>query len=380
MLCTLAPAQQEQDLEYQDTGPLQLSSLKNSNALIERLWDLWCLVSLVGIWPRFIEPRLLFTTHTTIPIAQLPRELEGLKIVQISDLHYSEATPQHFLGRISKRVLALKPDLIVFTGDFLSYSTLPEAMRLKAFLQTLSAPLGTFAVYGNHDYSEYVSLGSDGRFRRVQSELPAIMRGLGRLFSVSETPNEGAIVRAPIEESIALKTLLQESGIRLLHNETLQIGKKNGRINLTGLGDYMAGQCQPSIGFSNYDPRMPGIVLSHNPDSYDTLEHYPGDLILCGHTHGGQVNLPFIWKKVTPLKNKMFKSGLFRLANRYLYVNRGLGATFPFRWFAPPEIALFHLTKQGPVKAALWDKLLPQKQPYDPILGTSKGAAKSAQP
>lgn len=358
---------------------MQLASLKNSTALIERLWDLWCLLSVVGIWPRFVEPRLLFTTHTAIPIAQLPRELEGLKIIQISDLHFSEKTSQAFLNRISKQVLALNPDLIVFTGDFLSYSLLPDAIRLKDFLKTLTAPLGTFAIYGNHDYKEYVSLGSDGRFRKVQSQLPAIMRGLGRLFSVNDAPNEGAIVRAPLEELEELKSLLHDSGVQLLHNETIQIGIKNGHLNLTGLGDYMAGQCQPAKGFSNYDPRAPGIILSHNPDSYDALEHYPGDLILCGHTHGGQVNLPFIWKKVTPLKNKMFKSGLFQLNNRYLYVNRGLGATFPFRWFAPPEIALLTLTKQGPIKIPLWKRILAKEPTQDAVLEASKGAAKHAE-
>lgn len=358
---------------------MQLSSLKNSTAFLERLWDLWCVVSVVGIWPRFIEPRLLFTKHTTIPLAQLPRELEGLKIVQISDLHFSENTSQGFLNRISKQVQAAKPDLIVFTGDFLSYSILPEAHRLKAFLETLTAPLGTFAIYGNHDYKEYVSLGSDGRFRKVQSQLPAIMRGLGRLFSVNDAPNEGAIVRAPIEEFDELKTLLHDSGVQLLHNETIQIGIKNAHLNLTGLGDYMAGQCLPAKGFSNYDPRTAGIILSHNPDSYDVLEHYPGDLILCGHTHGGQVNLPFIWKKVTPLKNKMFKSGLFRLNMRYLYVNRGLGATFPFRWFAPPEIALLTLTKQGPLKTTLWEKMLSKEKTPSAVLEASKGAVKHAE-
>ena len=206
---------------------MQLSSLKNSNAFIERLWDLWCIVSVVGIWPRFIEPRLLCTTHTQIPIANLPRELEGLKIVQISDLHYSELVSNNFLYRISKQVLALKPDLIVFTGDFLSYSQLPEPERLKAFLTTLKAPLGTFAIYGNHDYNEYISLGSDGRFRKVESQLPAIMRGFARLFSVNDKNQEGAIVRAPVEEFAELKELLTESSIHLLNNETIQIGKKN---------------------------------------------------------------------------------------------------------------------------------------------------------
>ncbi len=349
---------------------MQLSSLKNSNCFIERLWDLWCVVSVVGIWPRFIEPRLLLTSYTSIPIAQLPREFEGLKIVQISDLHFSSSISDSFLKRISKQIHSIQPDLIVFTGDLLSYSKLQEPERLKNFLKTLTAPLGTYAIFGNHDYAEYVTLAKDGRFRRVQSQLPVIMRGFARLFSRSDTVQEGAIVRAPIDEIDELKTLFADSGIHLLHNQTIQLGKKNAFINLCGLGDYMTGQCMPQEAFSQYDSRMPGIVLSHNPDSYDMLEHFPGDLLLFGHTHGGQVNLPYIWKKVTPLKNKVFKSGLFHIDNRYLYVNRGLGSTFPFRWFAPPEIAVLQLTRQGPVKVPIWDKLLSQEPTKEAVCGT----------
>jgi predicted MPP superfamily phosphohydrolase len=131
----------------------------------------------------------------------------------------------------------------------------------------------------------------------------------------------------------------------------------------------MTGNCQPQEAYGDYDMRLPGIILSHNPDSYDVLEHYPGDVLLFGHTHGGQVNLPYLWKRVTPLKNKVFKSGLFHIDNRYLYVNRGLGATFPFRWFAPPEIALLELTRQGPVKVTWWQKLFAEHRQQEPVCG-----------
>ncbi len=330
------------------------------------------MVSVVGIWPRFIEPQLLVTSFHSIPISSLPRELEGLKIVQISDLHFSSYLSQSYLDRITKRIESLEADLIVFTGDILTYSELNEPERLKAFLSTLEAPLGVYAIFGNHDYNEYVSLAKDGRFRRVSSHIPVIMRAFSRLFGAQDKGEVGAIVRSPIEEIEDLKKIFSSSGIRLLHNETVQIGKKNALINLTGLGDYMTGQCQPQQAFSDYNPAMPGIVLSHNPDSYDVLQHYPGDLFLFGHTHGGQVNLPFIWKRVTPIKNKLFKSGLFHIDNRYLYVNRGLGATFPFRWFAPPEIALIELRRQGPIKAPIWKKILAQEPAQEPVCGTSR--------
>jgi predicted MPP superfamily phosphohydrolase len=291
--------------------------------------------------------------------------------VQISDLHFSPFVSDRFLERISRRIQKLAPDIIVFTGDLITHATLSHEERLYAFLSSLSCPLGTFAIFGNHDYSEYVSLAKDGNFRRIKSDLPMIMRGFARLFSVKESDNVGAIVRSPIPEHEPLKALMQKAGIRLLHNETVQVGKKNGWINITGLGDLMTNQCQPMTAFSHYDNRTAGIVLSHNPDSYEQISHYPGDLFLFGHTHGGQINLPYIWKRVTPIKNRAFKSGLFHIDEHFLYVSRGLGASFPFRWFSPPEIALFTLVRQGPIKIPLWQRLFPQETTQEAVCGTS---------
>ena len=210
---------------------------------------------------------------------------------------------------------------------------------------------------GNHDYADYVSMGKDGTFCKVADHTPAIMRGLARLFSLKNGGTEGEPVAAPVAMHAELGGLLQKAGIRLLHNETVHIGKSHSWINLTGLGDIMAGQCMPNLAFRNYDMHAPGIVLSHNPDSFSSLQAYPGNLYLFGHTHGGQVNLPYVWEKITDLKNKQLKKGLFHINDRYLYVNRGLGATFPFRWFSPPEIAILTLTRKGLVKETMWDSL-----------------------
>ena len=343
-----------------------------SQRLIEKLWDTWCLASIIGIWPRFIEPKLLCTSTHTLPISTLPKEFDGLRVVQISDLHYSCYLSPNFLKRIVKRVEKLKPDLIVFTGDLISYSELIHQDELEAFLKALKAPLGCFAIFGNHDYSQYVSLADDGSYRIVTQHVPAIMKGFSRLFSGKEAKTEDILVQEPIKELESLKKLYQAAGVTLLHNETVQIGRRNSKINLTGLGDLIAQQFLPFKAFSGYDPRFPGIVLSHNPDSYDVLQRYPGDLLLFGHTHGGQVNLPYIWEKITPIKDKRLKSGLFYLDNRFLYVNRGLGATFPFRWFAPPEISLFILMRQGPIKSPVWQSLSePERVEEEGVLGTS---------
>lgn len=314
----------------------------------ERLWDTWCCASIIGIWPRFIEPNLLCTSKKTLVLPYLSKELEGLRIVQISDLHYSHHTKATFLDRIAEQVKSLAPHVIVFTGDFLSYAELYNEQQLLEFLQKLSCPFGSFAIFGNHDYSQYVSLAEDGSYRIIQKHIPPLLKGFARLFSCKEIPSQDLEVSSPVPINEKLYDLVRLSGFRVLHNETVQIGKGTARLNLTGLGDIMTLQCQPEKAFRGYDYRYSGIVLSHNPDSYELLSTHPGDVFLFGHTHGGQVNLPFIWKRITPILNKKFKKGLFFINNKYLYVNRGLGATFPFRWFAPPEITLFTLVRSGP--------------------------------
>lgn len=323
-------------------------SFRNSPHFVERLWDLWCIASVVGIWPRFIEPNLLVTSYHTLPISTLPEELHGMTIVQISDLHFSSHTSSTFLNRISDHIKKLNPDLLLFTGDLISYSELEDKERLQEFLSSLNAPLGCFSIFGNHDYSQYVSLGDDGSYRLISDHVPPLLKGFHRLFSSKKNDSsDDPKVTHAIPLHPELSTLFEKGGFEVLHNKTVQVGTGSSRLNITGLGDIMAGCCCPHEAFYAVDPRFPSIVLSHNPDSYPYFASYPGDLVLFGHTHGGQVNLPYIWKKVTPLKNRALKSGLVQQDNRFLYINRGLGSTFPFRWFAPPEITKFTLVRSG---------------------------------
>lgn len=335
---------------------LQTFSLRFSPWLLERLSDLLCVASVIGIWPRFIEPKLICTSYHDIPVENLPTGFEKVKIVQISDLHFSSYTSQPFLDRILAKIKEVSPDIIVFTGDLLCYSEMPEQSNISNFLSSLSAPLGCFAIFGNHDYSEYVSYGDDGTCRRIQEHISPLLKGLARIFwpkALSGDPK----VTSPIAPLDALTTLFQKSGFTVLNNETVQLGAGNQKINITGLGDYIAGQLDPHRAFAHTDVRYPGIVLSHNPDSYPLLKAYPGNLYLFGHTHGGQINIPFIWQRVTPLKHREFKSGLVEDGSRVLYINRGLGSSFPFRCFAPPEVAVFTLYRGGAVKRSIVDSL-----------------------
>lgn len=332
-----------------------------SQRFVERIWDAWCIASVVGIWPRFIEPSLLYTTHHTLPIGSLPKEFDGVRIIQISDLHHTHGKSKKFLDRVAQKIAECTPDLILFTGDLICYSHIEEPDILQQFLKKLRAPLGTYAIFGNHDYAEFVSLAGDNTYRKVQEQIPPIIKGFYRLFSKPSTTAGDPEVVEPIRPNKDLIALYQESAITVLHNDTIKIGSANAYIQLTGLGDIAAKQCLPHKAFSNVNPQFPTIVLSHNPDSYSQLAYYPGDLLLFGHTHGGQVNIPYIWQKITDIQDKRFKSGLFYLNKRFLYINRGLGAPFSFRWFAPPEITLFTLISETTVQETVWERA-PQKE------------------
>ena len=308
---------------------------------------MWCIASIIGIWPRFIEPMTLCTTAISLPISGLPEELEGFKILHLSDLHIHPDTPEILLKNIVKKTLELNPDLIVCTGDFLCYSEMRDLPRTLRLLQSLKAPYGSYAVLGNHDYAEPVSVNAQGDYDIQPKSPSSIGKGFKRLFATIQVTGHITERAKAVGHNRDLGNALKQTPFELLDNRTQVIPIGNSGINVVGLSEYTVDQCRPERAFKGYDARFPGIVLAHNPDSAPRLEKYPGDLILSGHTHGGQINLPWFWKKLTLLENPQYKKGLHRLGQKWLYVNRGIGSIMQFRWFAPPELTLITLRK-GP--------------------------------
>jgi len=310
-------------------------------------WNLFCILSVIGIWPRFIEPKRLRTKAFSIPIKNLPKSFNGLSVVQLSDLHLQPSTSTRFLKKISKKVLRKKPDIIVITGDFICQSALIGKERLKNFLNSFNAPLGCYAVLGNHDYSEYIGIDKKGLYTLKKVEKTPLSQGFKLLFSKKRTlvgkPDKSISNLEPHQE---LLEVLHDSPFQLLRNETVTLEKGGEKFNIAGLGEHMASDLKPEIAFKKWDRAFPGIVLAHNPDALPHLLAHPGDLILSGHTHGGQVNLPFLWKKFTLLENPRLKAGVKHFGAKKLFVNRGLGAVFPFRFFSMPEIVSFKLYEE----------------------------------
>lgn len=311
----------------------------------ESLWDLWCIASVVGIWPRFIEPRWLTTKHISIPLAHLPKDLQGLRILQFSDLHLGPQTSPSYLKRLLNRIHSLRTDLCVFTGDFLCYSQVYQPEFLTRFLSSIQCPYGCYAIPGNHDYAAYTSVREDGTYGPVDMlDPPHIFKGIARLargISAAIPCPNGQESPPPLHQELC--ELLGRTPFRLLNNETISVTIGQSQLNLCGLGDLWSGHFSPEKAFANYQVGTPGIILSHNPDTIPHLTSFPGDLILCGHTHGAQVNIPWLRHRILEMKHPHLYRGLFKLDDKWAYVNRGVGSTVSFRWFSRPELTLITL-------------------------------------
>ena len=136
--------------------------------------------------------------------------------------------------------------------------------------------------------------------------------------------------------------LLNESGVHLLHNANMSIEVCGGPLNLVGVGDFWSGETMPELAFTGIK-KGPTILLSHNPDSKDVLGAHRWDLMLCGHTHGGQLRLPFLGTPCAPVRDKRFVEGLHRWENRWMNITRGVGNLHGLRFNCRPEISVLEI-------------------------------------
>ena len=172
----------------------------------------------------------------------------------------------------------------------------------------LSAPLGVYAVLGNHDH------GVHGQHTRAQRR----------------------------ESASALRDVLGAGGVRELLNESVLISRDGcAPLHLAGFGDLWAGEFDPEA--VTAVSTGPTIALTHNPDGAPALAERDMDLILCGHTHGGQVRVPFLGPPILPVRLRQYAAGPYDLDRSRLYVNRGVGWLRRVRLFVRPEVTLHML-------------------------------------
>ncbi|MEO6816881.1 MAG: metallophosphoesterase [Edaphobacter sp.] len=243
----------------------------------------------------------------TLVLSNLPSAFNGFRIAQISDIHLEEFTEPFFLERVVRHVNALAADMVLLTGDFVTHGSLTfmngrsAAHRCAEILSTLTCPL-RFACLGNHD---------------VAVSAPLVIHAL------------------------------TSNGIPVLVDQHVPIERNGSRFWLAGVND--PGTTNPRLELAvPLQPDGPVILMAHEPDYADTVRQHPRgklvDVMLSGHTHGGQIRLPFLGPLVLPPMGRIYPEGLFRLGDMQLYVNRGIGSVgIPFRLNCPPEITIFTL-------------------------------------
>lgn len=253
-----------------------------------------------------IEPRRLTVTR---PVAPLGRGLSlAVRVLHLSDLHASRVVSLDFLAAAVAKGLAQHPDLICLTGDFITrgYRHLDGYAEV---LKPLSAAAPAFACLGNHD---------GGRWAARKGGPP---------------------------DTTPVREVLRRAGITLLDNAAQTVSVRGQALRMVGLGDLWAGELRPREAFAGLQPSpAPTLVLAHNPDAREALRPYAWDVLLCGHTHGGQVKLPWLGPLVLPIRDRRFAEGLHRWEGRWVYVTRGVGNLHGIRFNCPPEITLLTVT------------------------------------
>ena len=257
--------------------------------------------ALLASYPVFIERNIVQINKYRIPVPFLPNSFHGFRVVHLTDLHLGFLVSRSFIENVVKKANTLKPDLIVCTGDYVhAQNSVTEIDIVWPIISKLKAKHGVYSILGNHDHW------------------------------------------ADTERSLHW---LETSGQSVRHT-CKAIYKGNERILIGGSGDFWEDKLNIDQAFSSSDEGDCRILLAHNPDTVDTQFSTPLSLVLSGHTHGGQVSLPFYGPPVLPVRNKRYSSGLIETDNAMLFISKGIGwAIYPVRFNCYPEIAVLELTQ-----------------------------------
>ena len=263
----------------------------------------------VGLYAGTHARHELEVTHRIFAIRDLPDAFVGMRIAQISDIHLLEYTEASYFEQVIHQVNALDPELVFLTGDFVSRGPGPKRIAIRAaglaaeISSQIKAPQ-RLAILGNHDVG-------------VDADL---------------------IVHE-----------LESHGIPVLVDSYLPLDRRMERLYICGSDDAGTRTPDPNLAIPS-EPRAPIIYLVHEPDYIDIFQHHPRfplvDLMLSGHTHGGQMRLPLIGPLVLPPMGRKYVAGHFQFGHMQLYVNRGIGTVgLPFRLNCPSEITEITLVR-----------------------------------
>jgi len=257
---------------------------------------------IVAIW-MLVEPQTLWVVRNTVTSPQVPAAFDGTRIVFLADVHAGHLVSSAHVNRILDAALALKPDIIVLGGDYVEDRREGAEIFYPA-ASRLTAPLGVYAVLGNHDAFGYGT----------------------------QTAIEG----------------LAADKIKLLDNTSTVIARNGSTITLSGIEDWGTGHANVASAAAGVSPQQFAVLVSHNPDAL--AEQLPAssgvyDLALAGHLHGGQVTLFGLWAPLIPSEfGNRYRTGWHDIAGTPTLVTNGTGvAWMPPRFFAPPQVHLITL-------------------------------------
>ncbi len=247
-----------------------------------------------------LDPSVFDINPIMLPLSRLDAAFDGYRIVHISDLHTDTWLGVERLAQVVNLVNAQEPNLIVITGDFITYKDATLIERMAPVLARLEAPDGVMAVLGNHDYWS-----------------------------------------APDE----IQAMLETAGIEQMGNQVHTIQRGAAALHIVGLDDVHNKRDELQNVMAKIPPHGAAILLVHVPDFADVAAVTGRfDLSLSGHSHGGQLILPGLGPLVLPPYGKKYYSGLYRVNGMYQYTTRGLGtSTFAVRLNCPPEISVHTL-------------------------------------
>ena len=269
------------------------------------------LISSILLYSRFIATKGLKTKEYKVVSSKITDHYHGLKIMHISDLHYGSTVFEKQLEKIVQESNSLKPDIIVFTGDLTEkYSEENKEIIIK-YLSQMKAKFGKYAVSGNHDENmeEFNNILYQSDFVNLNDTYQLIYNN----------SNEPIII----------------SGISSNYHDDSKIDIKTEQFN-----NYI-------LNSTNSIKPIYSILLIHEPDYIDNLDLDNYDLILSGHSHGGQVRLPIIGKIYTPLGSKKYYNDYYQVNNTDLYISSGLGTSkAKLRLFNRPSINFYRITNK----------------------------------
>jgi predicted MPP superfamily phosphohydrolase len=277
----------------------------------------------------------------------------GITVLHLSDFHFRRG--DRIQGRKARRLLALlarEPyDIVALTGDLIHDTTgLPMALRL---IQRLRPQIGTYSVPGNHDYQEYSMWGVlDPTWQPGAVPSPSDLLALaGRLRGFVRKVVRNELVRLPVASNDvpAMHAALRAIGVMPLVNRAIHVQTPRIDLWIAGLDDLTEGAPRVAAALSDVPKGAPLVVLAHNPDVFLDPRLKEADLILAGHTHGGQIRLPGVGAAHTQGTHlgRDRAAGWFRRGRTRLFVSRGLGESIPLRFGVRPQAALIRVVSHS---------------------------------